>query len=91
MYAEACRGPQEEGAGGGRIPTFLRAKHSVDLKEPKSAYINLSQSLQGQKARFEDDRQPATTSGQVEIPESQRKQVGFPEGYTYERLILKPS
>ncbi|KAJ9482218.1 hypothetical protein VN97_g11218 [Penicillium thymicola] len=74
MYAEACRGPQEEGAGGGRIPTFLRAKHSADLEEPKSAYINLSQSLQGQKARFKDDRQPATTSGQVEIPESQRKQ-----------------
>lgn len=84
-YAEACRGPREEGVGGGCTSTSLRAKHSADLEDSKSAYIKPSQSLEGRQARLEEDRQPAITSGQIEIPENRcdmTKQVGFPEGYT---------
>ncbi|KAJ6125972.1 hypothetical protein N7471_010465 [Penicillium samsonianum] len=82
-YAEACRGPQEEGVGGGSTSTSLRAKHSADLEDSKSVYTKPSQSLERRQARFEEDRQPAITSGQIEIPENQcdmSKQVGFPEG-----------
>lgn len=76
-YTEACRGPGEEGVGGGRTFTSLRAKTNTDLEEPKFGYIKPSQTLQEHQAKFKDEGQAVTSSGQIEIPENRRKQVGF--------------